>query len=82
MRKLVFIFSTLAVAAFVPIGPAAAQKVEIYPWWKPPAELDPTYGGTRPAQGGRQLRPHDKDERMRCVYANFWVICAEKEPIR
>ena len=80
MRKLVFILSTFAVASFVPLGPAAARKVEIYPWWKPPAELDPTYAGTRPVQRNRQLR--SQDERTRCVYANFWVICAEKEPIR
>ena len=81
MRKLVFILVMLAVASFVPLGPAAAQKVEIYPWWKPRAQVDPTYAGTRPFERGRQLRPQDRDERTRCVYANFWEICAEKRPI-
>ena len=45
---------------------------------KPRAQAGPAYAGTHRTHRGRQLRPRDEPETVPCVYANFWLICAEK----
>ena len=36
------------------------KKSRSTPWWKPRAQVDPPYAGTRQVQRGRQLRPQDE----------------------
>jgi hypothetical protein len=41
------------------------------------AQADPADAGTHRTHRGRRLRPRDESEMTSCVYANFWLVCAE-----
>ena len=45
---------------------------------KPRAQAHPADAGTRRTHRAQPLRAQNESKTTSCVYANFWLICAEK----